>query len=467
MDKIPAITQKYKLEHTSNPISDRYFCADPTSVVYNGRLYIYGSNDQQQFDAHTPKNSYEKIKQFVIFSTDDMTNWRFEGIIDVAKAAPWIFNSWAPSITSRVEEDGLTHFYLYFANGGAGVGVLTSTDPAGPFTSPLKGPLIWQNMPGLKDCPVPFDPGVVIDDNGTGWLAFGGAVAGGETAEYPDTTRIVRLGKDMISLDSEIASIPTPYFFEASELNFINGTFVYTFNTSWVERNEWHLEGEKPSTCSMCYMTSKTPLDESSWEYRGEYFPNPGNFGMGWGNNHTHFEKFGDKYYVIYHGRSLQTAMNVEGDFRSLCIDELPVDEKTLKITKTNGTAQGPASLKNVDAFQIHQAAEIFNSREINFVQNNESKLYGVRNLKDGAWVQVKNVSFDDGAKKVTVSAKGNGKVEIRKDYVVSEPIASFEVGASNLTDFTAKISDELNGTHNLIIVMSGNVTVDTWQFIR
>ena len=32
----------YKLENTANPISPNVFCADPTGVEYNGRLYIYG-----------------------------------------------------------------------------------------------------------------------------------------------------------------------------------------------------------------------------------------------------------------------------------------------------------------------------------------------------------------------------------------------------------------------------------------
>ncbi|MBR6617211.1 MAG: family 43 glycosylhydrolase, partial [Oscillospiraceae bacterium] len=117
-------------EHT-NPISGEIFCADPTAVEYNGRLYVFGTNDHQQFDAvgKDGKNTYEKIQSFVIFSTEDMVNWTYHGTIDVKTVAPWIISSWAPSIVSRVEDDGLTHFYLYFSNNGCGVGVITATDP--------------------------------------------------------------------------------------------------------------------------------------------------------------------------------------------------------------------------------------------------------------------------------------------------------------------------------------------------
>jgi len=33
-----------------NPISDFVYCADPTAVEYDGRLYVYASNDHQQYE---------------------------------------------------------------------------------------------------------------------------------------------------------------------------------------------------------------------------------------------------------------------------------------------------------------------------------------------------------------------------------------------------------------------------------
>ena len=211
----------YKNEMNANPISPNIFCADPTAVEYNGRLYVYGTNDQQQAEEGT-KNDYAYIKSLVVFSTDDMVNWIYHGRIEVGEIAPWINNSWAPSIASRVEDDGLTHFYLYFSNGGAGVGVITSTDPVGPWTDPLGEPLVYQNMPGLENCPAPFDPGVCIDENGVGWLSFGGGTPADGNTMHSKIPKIAKLGKDMLSFDSEFVSIDAPYFFEASELNYID-----------------------------------------------------------------------------------------------------------------------------------------------------------------------------------------------------------------------------------------------------
>ena len=39
----------WKLTTTANPISANVFCADPTAVEYEGRLYVYGTNDHEQY----------------------------------------------------------------------------------------------------------------------------------------------------------------------------------------------------------------------------------------------------------------------------------------------------------------------------------------------------------------------------------------------------------------------------------
>ena len=77
----------YKGSGNNNPISANIFCADPTALEYNGRLYVYGSNDHQEFIVRgkSSENTYGEIKSIVVFSTDDMVNWTFHGTIDVKK----------------------------------------------------------------------------------------------------------------------------------------------------------------------------------------------------------------------------------------------------------------------------------------------------------------------------------------------------------------------------------------------
>ena len=113
----------------ANPLLDFQFCADPTAIEYDGRLYVYGTNDHQQYE-EAQSNTYERIKSLVIMSTDDMVNWTYHGLIPVGEIAPWIIASWAPSVISVPQSDGGTLFSLYFSNSGWGTGVLQSKSPS-------------------------------------------------------------------------------------------------------------------------------------------------------------------------------------------------------------------------------------------------------------------------------------------------------------------------------------------------
>ena len=278
----------------NNPISASVFCADPTALEYNGRLYVYGTNDHQEFIKNGKKgeNSYGSIKSLVVFSTADMVNWTFHGTIDAQKLCstwtgnPWyksFMNSWAPSVTWRTNPDtGKDEFFLYFANTSHGVGVLTSDSPVGPWKSPLKESLINKDTPGALQQSANFDPGVVIDDNGTGWLTFGGLDPDkGGTNFQPNNTRIIKLKPSMTATDGKAILIPAPYHFEANELNVIDGKYVFTYCSNWsrneAEWNEYtkehHISASLPGLGTMCYMVSDNPTDPDSWVYRDVYGP--------------------------------------------------------------------------------------------------------------------------------------------------------------------------------------------------
>ena len=461
-----SLSRKYwKYFGRNNPISSNIFCADPTGIEYNGRLYIYGTNDHQQYEAvgNNGKNTYEKINSLVCFSTEDMVNWTYEGLINTKKIAPWIVASWAPSICSRVEEDGLTHFYLYFSNSGCGVGVLTATSPTGPWTSPLKQSLIY---PGLKtkygtltNCPAPFDPGVVIDDNGVGWLAFGGGKAENGTEEYPGVARIVKLGKDMISVDSDFIELKAPYFFEASEMNYWNGIYVYTFNSSWVERKKWAYDVPSSTACSMNYMTTKTPLDSDSWKYEGNYFKNPGEQGFDYSNNHTHLMEYKGQNYLLYHTLSLQENSPTKGGFRSMCVDKIDVNasDSGVKIGMCKATRDGVPAIANLNPYETVKGSTMVTSAEIWWESQEIGKDVPAMATNDGSWILVKNVDFDangSGAAKIVAEAKGSGRIEFRLDSSASKAVASVEL-SENYEAKTSEIAEKLSGVHDVYICFS------------
>jgi hypothetical protein len=461
----------YKTRTNNNPIIANIFCADPTAVEFEGRLYVYGTCDEQQYLSvgASGKNTYEHIKSLVMLSTDDMVNWTYHGVINVSKIAPWAYASWAPSITSRVESDGRTHFYLYYSNSGFGVGVLTATSPVGPWTDPIGHSIVDKNTKGLGDCEAPFDPGVVIDDNGVGWLTFGGGSPNKSkgTDYLPGNARIVKLGSDMISIASDIIEIDTPYHFEANELNFINGTYVYTYNTNWAGRSAWKVKGKSaPTTCSMVYMTTKTPLDASSWVYQGCYFRNPGEFQMEYSNNHTHLQKYQGKYYLFYHSLFPQKTRGTEGGFRSLCVDEIPVDENALIITRRDGTKKGVSQIKSVNPYQMNQAETMANSAEVNYVETDETGNLLVAGAKSGAWILVKDVDFGSGAAAVVAQVSGKGKISVCLDTEENKPVATIAGAAGEMTEVRGAVKGAATGKHDVYFVFDGSgIQFDSWQF--
>ena len=489
------ISRTYKTVSNGNPISPCVFCADPTALEYDGRLYVYGSNDSQQFVVNNKQgnNGYGAIKSLVVFSTDDMVNWTFHGTIDVGKLCSswgWRFAaSWAPSVTWRVGTNGKDEFFLYFANSGGSVGVLTANSPIGPWKSPLSKPLIDGDTPGVAPCNWIFDPGVVIDDNGTGWIAFGGGDPNSQgTKLMPGNSRIAKLKSSMIALDGKAVNLPAPYLFEASELNMMNGRYVYTYNTSWSDRNDWNSYAKRgsypsPSSCSMCYMVTDDPLNPNAWEYKGEYVPNPGNFGFGWGNNHTHLQKFQGNYYLFYHSMVLEQNMNTGASgFRSIGVEKVTVNESKQQINKVTMTNQGPAAIKKMDPYSLQQAETMSTSGGINYedfsnivkvttlngLGNDASKNLQVK-MNKGAWTMVRNVDFgSEGANSFTLRTKGTGKLEIRLDNPNAKAAATVEFSSSVFLNHTVSVDPTLfKGVKKIFFMFmeATNVYFDSWQF--
>ena len=499
------LATEFKATSNNNPISPTVYCADPTALDYNGRLYVYGSNDHQQFIKNGKKgeNGYGDIKSLVVFSTDDMVNWTFHGTIDVAKlcstwsTSKWwraFHNSWAPSVMWRTTDDGKDEFFLYFANNSHGVGVLKASSPIGPWTSPLRESLIGSDTPGAVTQGANFDPGVVIDDNGTGWITFGGLPPEGANPLMPNTARIAKLKPSMTALDGSAIVLPAPYHFEASELNVINGKYVYTYCSNWSNRSDadWNtyksqhgINVPKPETCTMCYMVTDNPTDPNSWVYKGVYGPHPGSSP----NNHSHLHKFQGKYYHIYHNglllEGMKNAKATESNastYRSICVDEVAVDETTQTVSKASLTAKGVSGIKYLNPYDLQQAETMGNCGGVNYedftnitkntsistLGNDASRNLQVK-MKAGAWINQKRVDFGaTGADKFTLRAKGTGTLEIRLGAKSLKTVATVNFASTDMKEQTIEVDPtQFKGIKSVYFVVTAadNFYVDAWQF--
>ena len=489
----------YKGSGYNNPISANVFCADPTALEYNGRLYVYGTNDSQEFVANgkTGGNSYGKIKSLVVFSTDDMVNWTFHGTIDVQKICSWSGCSWAPSAVWRTHP--LTHkdeFLIYFANGGSNVGVLKSTtSPVGPFKSPNSQAMVNHGMPGVDPCTSLFDPGAVIDENGVGWITVGGYSPNAQGNRLqPNNVSILKLKPSMTAVDGTAVKIQAPYHFEANELNMIGGKYVFTYCSHWdrdvtewnTYKNEHNISAEMPGGGTMCYMVSDNPLDANSWVYKDYYGPGVA------GNNHTHLQKFQGKYYHIYHDHGdillnvMKNAGVVDanaGDYRSICVNQATVNESTATINRVTLNHEGVTQIKNLNPYEWQQAetmascggidyedfTNIQKNTSINTLGNDASENMQVK-MKPGSWINVRGVDFGtNGAAKFTLRAKGTGTMKICTSRVIPQPIVTIDFSSTEMEEQIFDIpADKLKGVKNNLYFCVTDATdfyVDAWQF--
>lgn len=466
----------YKQATQSNPLHPLLFCADPTAIEHDGRIYVYATNDQQQFEATDglEANDCSHIKSIVMMSSADLANWTYHGTIDMPSlCGTWATASWMPSIVSRVEEDGQTHFYLYFANGNGGIGVITATSPTGPWTDPLGHALVSTDTPGLGLCSNPSDPGVAIDEDGTAWLTFGCGDPNAEgTALMPGNARIVRLGEDMISLDSEIVPIPAPYHSGANELNAMRrGIMTYSYCTNESERTDWATYGSKedaPTPGSICYMTTTDPLDPESWTYGGEYFANPGQSGYAKGTNHTRLQKFGSTFYLFYHTQWLEGVMGISGGYRSVGANRCTVNENRgiINLVTPSNTATLQLTSKRPEPFVLQTAETLCTAAGIQ-PETEADNLF--LSMADGGWTMVKSVNFgNDGAGDFTARLKGEGTMEIRLKDLDSIPITTIDFSTADWHEYTVSCDSTLIGAYDIYFVfkgVDGNMAFDTWQF--
>ena len=498
--KAQTLAADYKGNSNNNPISANIFCADPTALEYNGRLYVYGTNDSQEFVANGKKgnNTYGKIKSLVVFSTDDMVNWTFHGTIDVKKICSWSGNSWAPSAVWRTNaETGEDEFFIYFANGGSNVGVLKSTvSPVGPFKSPNSQAMVRHGMPGVDPCTALFDPGAVIDENGIGWITVGGYSPNGSKLQ-PNNVSIMKLKPSMTEVDGTAVKIQAPYHFEANELNFIGGKYVFTYCSHWdrdaaewnTYKTEHNISAGMPGGGTMCYMVSDNPLDPDSWVYKDFYGPGVA------GNNHSHLQKFKGRYYHIYHdhGDILLNVMKKAGavdasagDYRSICVNEATVNESTATINRVTLSHEGVTQIKNLDPYEWQEAetmascgsveyedfTNVKKNTKISSLGNDASQNMQVK-MKAGSWISVRKVDFGTGANRFTLRAKGTGTMDIRTS-VSKGTIVTIEFSSNELEDHIIEIPadklEKIKGVKNnlfFVVTAGENVYVDAWKFSK
>ena len=467
-----------KLLGNSNPLIDYDYGADPFALVYDGRVYLYMTADKLQYDTDGKviDNDYLYINKLHVISSDDMVNWTDHGFIQVAGSngvAKWADYSWAPAVACK-QIDGVDKFFLYFCNSGGGIGVLEGESPVGPWKDPNGKALIDGSTQGVQGVPWIFDPAVMVDDDGTGYLAFGGGVPEGQELN-PQSARIVKLADNMTSLAADKDGIPqmidAPCMFEDGGIHKANGKYYYTYCSNF-SGNHSAVDGY-PGYGIICYMVSDDPM--GPYTYGGEILQNPSYYFNVGGNNHHALFEFNGTTYITYHAQTLGKALGIEKGYRSTHINEVEYYEDG-SIKPIDADMEGVSQLKAFSPYSEVAGTTIgwnFGIAPRDLGGNNMV----LSSVNNGDWVAIGGVDFgENGAEtfEAEVAGLAGGRIELRLDSPDGEVIGTLDVESGNGDEFTTLSCSVENavGEHTLFFVYSGEgedelMEVQSWQFIE
>jgi arabinan endo-1,5-alpha-L-arabinosidase len=178
-------------------------CADP--AVFRGQRpgdtgwYAYCSSD-----ALSDKDT--KVHLIPMLTSPDLVHWKYVG--DALTTTPAWVDTGSPLQSPEVKYFN-NHYYLYYAApetvaGGGAVGVLTSDNPAGPWTDG-GGPVVEPHAPPC--CPydkMSISGPTVVDDSSQRYIFYGGFFGGIQARKLSaDGLHSVAASQSQITIDNE------------------------------------------------------------------------------------------------------------------------------------------------------------------------------------------------------------------------------------------------------------------------
>ena len=283
----------------NNPVLEGYY-ADP-EILYSNKTkkyYIYPTSD-----GFNDWSGY----YFKTFSSDNLVDWKDEGIIlDLKKDVSWgNRNAWAPCIVEKKIKGKYKYFYYFTA--AQKIGVAVSDHPTGPFKDSGKA-IVAERPQGIKDGQE-IDPDVFTDPKtGKSYLYWGNMYMA-----------VAELNPDMVSLKEGSTKI-----IEVNK-SFREGTYVIYRNGKYYFF--WSEDDTRSPNYKVRYGISDSPLGPLEIPQNNiviQGIPKQGIYATG--HNSVLQIPGKDEWYIVYHRFSYPTGIKMGragGFHREVCIDKL------------------------------------------------------------------------------------------------------------------------------------------------
>ena len=449
-----------------NPYLPSYeYVPDGEPHVFGERIYLYGSHDR--FGA-----AGFCLNDYVCWSApvDDLTQWRYEGVIyrkdqdlvnqNIPADAPpqrllfgiepkkpsdlnprGVHALWAPDVARG--PDG--RYYLYYClDFLPEIGVAVCDTPCGAFAylgrvRHADGTPLGSRQGDLTQ----FDPGVFVDEDRQVYLYSGNAPMRAEQDDGMHHSQVMRLQPDMLTLSEEprplLPSITESFgtgfegheFFEASSIRKIGKLYYLVYSS--VQSHE------------LCYAVSSVP--DADYRFGGTLVDIGDVFLDGrtedqavnaLGNTHGGIECCAGQWYVFYHRQTNRTNYSRQGCAEKITIapdgsiaqaavsscglnpGPLTGEGSSLTgegsypayicchLTAAGGAAFSHPEIMKMDFPFLTQDCEDLEPEDARAIRDGEDPVQVVRNLRDGSTIGFKEFAFSD-LSRIELELRGSG----------------------------------------------------------
>lgn len=125
------------LASAQNPIISTVFTPDPAPFVYGDKVYLFTDHDEDG------RNRDFNMKDWMLFSTEDMVNWTYLGTQVSTATFKWARQGQRAWACQAVERNGKWYWYVCCnkATGGDALAVAVADDPQDP--GPMPSAALW------------------------------------------------------------------------------------------------------------------------------------------------------------------------------------------------------------------------------------------------------------------------------------------------------------------------------------
>jgi hypothetical protein len=461
----------------TNPYLPLYeYVPDGEPRIFQDRLYVYGSHDVSGGD-------WFCLDDYVVWSAplDDLGNWRYEGISYRKNQDPHNRDGkWELFAPDVVQGNDGKYYLFYCLRMQREFGVAVGNSPAGPFEfyghiHHPDGTILSENMP--------YDPSVLVDDDGRVFLYYGFTgeeIAKRLGADVSPGCMVMELESDMLTVkqkpqiclprnkDYTGAEYGGHCYYEGPSMRKINGRYYLVYSSEVCHE--------------LCYAVSDSPMD--GFRYGGVIVSN-GDIGLNGrqypvclpGNNHGGLVCVGGQYFIFYQRHTQCTQYSRQGCAEPITILEdgsIPQVEITSSglncaplPAKGSWSAAYACHLTHADGEKVLRYREADTAvlpyiTEENTTENRKAREHFIRNITDGTTIGFKYFAAEQ-VEKLTLALRGNGNGSfvVRLDDPSEGPVlGSVPVESSSSWQDTA-MDVKWNGTNALYFIYEGTGSLD------